>query len=75
MSASDSPLKHNPFEALGMLLNKKGAFCPVPLKKPIMSTQKQVSEPAACPLTKNNEESAFREARDGVLPETGCPPI
>jgi DNA-nicking Smr family endonuclease len=68
MSDSDSPLKHNPLEALGKLLDKKGVFGPLPPQKPVVSTQKQVSEPAeACPIT-DNEESAFREAMEGVQP-------
>lgn len=68
MNDSDSPLKYNPLEALGKLLDKKALLGPLPPQKPIGSTQKKVSEPAeACSIT-DHEENAFREAMEGVQP-------
>jgi DNA-nicking Smr family endonuclease len=61
MNDSDSPLKHNPFEKLGTLLKAKPVLRPVPIKK-------TVAEPInVCP-TSDHEESAFREAMEGVKP-------
>jgi DNA-nicking Smr family endonuclease len=68
MSDSDGPLKHNPFEALGALLKKKAVFCPLPPAQPIGTIPRNVSEPAAALVIKDNEESAFRKAMEGVQP-------
>ncbi len=66
MNDSDSPLKHNPFEKLGRLLKAKAVLRPVPVK-PIVPVKKPVAEPAEAPKPVN-EESAFREAMEGVKP-------
>lgn len=39
MNDSDSPLKHNPFTALGKLLKDKAILRPVPIIKPVVSTK------------------------------------
>jgi DNA-nicking Smr family endonuclease len=66
MDDSDSPLKHNPFEKLGKLLKAKAVLRPVPAR-PIVPMKKKVAEPAEAPKPVN-EESAFREAMEGVKP-------
>jgi DNA-nicking Smr family endonuclease len=66
MNDPDSPLKHNPFEKLGKLLKDKTVLRPVPVK-PIVPVKIQVMEPAEAPKPVN-EESAFREAMEGVKP-------
>jgi len=56
MDDSDGPLKHNPFATLGELLKDKAILRPVPIKKPVVSTKKQVTEPAeACAQSVNEE--------------------
>ena len=67
MNDSDSPLKHNPFEKLGKLFKDKAVLRQVPIKKPIVSPKIRVTEPAEAPKSVN-EESAFREAMEGVKP-------
>lgn len=62
-----SNVKYNPFEKLGELLKDKAVLPPVPVKKPIVSIKKQVPGPAEAPKPVN-EESAFREAMEGVKP-------
>ncbi len=66
MDDSESPLKQNPFEKLGMLLKAKAVLRPVPVK-PIVSVEKPIAEPAEAPQPVS-EESAFREAMEGVKP-------
>ena len=68
MDDSDSLLKYNPFGTLGELLKNKVVLRPVPIKKPIVSTKKQVTEPAEACAQSVNEESAFREAMQDVKP-------
>ena len=68
MDDSDSPLKYNPFGTLGELLKDKVVLRPVPIKKPIVSTKKSVTEPAEACAQSVNEESAFREAMQDVKP-------
>ena len=66
MDDSESPLKHNPFEKLGKLFKDKAVLRPVPVK-PIVPVKKSVAEPAEAPQPVS-EESAFREAMEGVRP-------
>jgi DNA-nicking Smr family endonuclease len=61
MNDSDSPLKHNPFEKLGTLLKVKAVPRLVPIKKTVV-------EPVNVSPTPDHEESAFREAMEGVKP-------
>jgi DNA-nicking Smr family endonuclease len=79
MNDSDSPLKYNPFETLGKLLKDKAVLRPVPIKKSgivqieqyqkrDVPIQKRVTEPAEVWASSVNEESAFREAMEGVKP-------
>lgn len=74
MDDSDSPLKYNPFGTLGKLLKDKAVLRPAPIKKPGVSTKepgvatiKRVPAPAEASKSVN-EESAFREAMEGVKP-------
>ena len=67
MNDSDSPLKHNPFVKLGKLFKDKAVLRQEPVKKPIVSPRIQVTEPAKAPKPVD-EESAFREAMEGVKP-------
>ena len=81
MNDSDSPLKYNPFGTLGKLLKDIAVLRPAPLEKPVLSatkpgvpttkpvvsTTKRVPEPAEASKSVN-EESAFREAMEGVKP-------
>jgi DNA-nicking Smr family endonuclease len=79
MNDPDSLLKYNPFEALGKLLKDKAVLRPVPIikpgivltghyQKPDVPVKIKVTEPAEICATSVNEESAFREAMEGVKP-------